>query len=96
MKKAKFYTLTQKNRKKIARKHEGYTDGTFNYYRGEYGTWFAIEPNTGMSVCSDVLLKIVSARAHNMLETIEGIKDKEYYKNCVKLFQKLTESEDRQ
>ena len=51
MKKHTFYSLLMNGYKKeYAQKWNGYTDGTFNYYKNEFGYWYAIEPTTGMSV----------------------------------------------
>lgn len=83
----------EKNGKKGVYKHDGYTDGTFNYYRSQFDRWYAIEPNSGMSACDDVSLKIVSARAVNMLEAIERVKTTDKYKKDVKKFQALVERE---
>ena len=38
------------NHEPVAKLWEGYTDTYFNYYKNEYGQWFAIEPSTGLSV----------------------------------------------
>ena len=51
MKKCKFYSLVMgKQHKPIAKQWDGYTDIYFNYYKNEFGQWFAIEPSTGLSV----------------------------------------------
>ena len=49
MKKLEFYSMMYKNGKKQAVKHEGYTDGTYNYYKN-FSTWHAIAPAVGLSI----------------------------------------------
>lgn len=53
MYKSTFYTMTTKGIKK----QNGYSDGKWNYYKGldkndDCEKWFAIDPLTGLSVCS--------------------------------------------
>ena len=69
MKKCTFYSLMRKDNRTQAVKHEGYTDGVYNYYNN--GTaknpwWFAIEPATGLSVVSDYTRKAAAEQAHKL------------------------------
>ena len=50
MKKTTFYTRMHFNHKVQAVQVDGYTDGTFNYYRNKFGQWHAIIPGIGLSV----------------------------------------------
>ena len=70
MKKADFYTMVRENGKNIAKQQNGYTDGNFNYYKNQYGTWHAIHPENGLSVCTDTTRKAAAARAGTMGDLI--------------------------
>ena len=48
MKKIDFYSLIMKNGKPQRVLHNGYTDGTYYYYKNN-STWYAIVPNIGLS-----------------------------------------------
>lgn len=64
MKKCTFYSLIFE-RKPVAKLHEGYTDGIFNYYRTKpnAGVWWAIEPSTGLGVATGTSRKQAATRA---------------------------------
>ena len=71
MKKATFYSMVRENGENIAKRQEGYTDGTFNYYK--FGsTWFVIHPINGLSICTYSTRKAAAEKAHApaMLERI--------------------------
>ena len=63
MKKHKFYSMVRENGAIIAKLHEGYTDGTYNYYRKDKD-WFAIHPLNGLSICTSSTRKAVAEIAH--------------------------------
>lgn len=63
MKKHKFYSMVRENEAIIAKLHEGYTDGTYNYYR-KNKTWFAIHPLNGLSICTGSTRKEAALFAH--------------------------------
>ena len=71
MKKTNFYSMVRENGAAVARLHEGYTDGTFNYYKKD-SAWFAIHPANGLSICQEYTRKAAAERAHepHMLERI--------------------------
>lgn len=71
MRKHKFYSMVRENGAVIAKLHEGYTDGTYNYYRKER-TWFAIHPTNGLSICTGSTRKEAALFAHTprMVERI--------------------------
>ena len=48
--KSKFRSLHWIDEKCKAIIHEGWTDGEFDYYKGQYNNWIAIDPMTGVSV----------------------------------------------
>ena len=49
MRKLKFYSMVREGNDYIAKLQDGYTDGTFNYYKK--GTaWYAIHPDNGLSI----------------------------------------------
>ena len=53
MKRISFYSLHRPDGLPLqAVMHDGYTDGKFNYYRNAAGVWFAISPETGLSLTS--------------------------------------------
>lgn len=63
MKKQKFYSMVREGGAVIAKLHEGYTDGTYNYYR-KGSTWFAIHPVNGLSICEGRTRKEAAEFAH--------------------------------
>ena len=51
MNKTEFYTLVNvpaKSNKPIAKNVNGWTDGTYNYYK--HDIWYCIEPNVGLAI----------------------------------------------
>ncbi len=61
MKKATFYSRMSSGIKE----HNGYTDGSFLYYRAENGgLWHAIHPDNGLSVAQGHTLKETAAAAN--------------------------------
>lgn len=71
MKKTNFYSMVRENGAAVARLHEGYTDGTYNYYKKD-SAWFAIHPANGLSICTTNTRKAAAEAAHEprMLERI--------------------------
>lgn len=63
MKKQKFYSMVREDGAIIAKLHEGYTDGTYNYYR-KGSIWFAIYPANGLSICTGNTRKAAAETAH--------------------------------
>ena len=70
MKKTVFYSMVRENGANIAKRQDGYTDGKFFYYKNKYGTWHAIHPENGLSVCTDTTRKAAAARAGTMGDLI--------------------------
>ncbi len=64
MKKTVFYSMIRKDGQNVAKRQNGYTDGTYNYYKGEFGTWYAIQPETGLSIYSSSTRKTAAEGAH--------------------------------
>ena len=56
--------------KSQAVKHNGYTDGVYDYY-ADGATWYAIEPLTGLSVAAAPTRKEVAERAHGLTEKVQ-------------------------
>lgn len=53
MKKHSFYSIIMKNHKPYRVLHNGYSDGTYYYYKNNFNSgavWYAIAPNVGLSV----------------------------------------------
>lgn len=73
MKKHSFFSLMYKDGRKQAVKHEGYTDGTYNYYKSDFKSawWHAIEPSTGLSVAADSTRKTAAEQAHKLTEKVK-------------------------
>lgn len=71
MKKSTFYSMVRENGAAIAKRQEGYTDGTYNYYK-RGATWFVIHPANGLSICTDNTRKAAAEKAHApaMLERV--------------------------
>ena len=71
MKKITFYSMVREDGAAIAKLHNGYTDGTYNYYKKD-SFWHAIHPTNGLSICSSRTRKEAADRVHNpvMLQRI--------------------------
>ena len=72
MKKLQFYTRYMIDGSAIALLVRGYTDGTYNYYKNDYGTWCAIHPLSGLAIPNSYgrTRKNAVTMAHNYTETI--------------------------
>ena len=64
MKKHKFYSMVREEGAVIAKLHEGYTDGTYNYYRKDK-TWYVIHPINGLSIFEAYTRKWAAEYAHS-------------------------------
>ena len=92
MKKIEFYTRTHKNGKDIAEKVNGYTDGKFNYYKNEFGNWFAVEPKTGLSTGAQYKTRkqiIDHAYSERVTALIEAFYKKPDIEDGIKYFNSL-------
>lgn len=69
-----FYTFVFENGKRQA-KHivNGYSDGTFYYYKNDFGTWFAIHPLCGLGVATGTTRTAAAQEAHSA-KTTDGLK----------------------
>ena len=63
MNKTTFYSIMQREGGPRAVLHEGYTDGTFYYYRLN-GTWCAIFPKVGLCIANGSTRKECAEEAH--------------------------------
>ena len=72
--KSSFYTFVLEKGKRQA-KHivNGYSDGTFYYYKSSFGTWYAIHPLCGLSVATATTRKDAQQQAHSV-KTADGLK----------------------
>ena len=73
MKKLQFYSMVREDNDYIAKLQNGYTDGTYNYYKK--GTaWYAIHPDNGLSIKWASTRKAAAEAAHEprMVERIEA------------------------
>ena len=65
MKRISFYTLHKIDARPVeAFQHDGYTDGTYSYYRNGSRVWFAVDPATGLAVATAETRKACAAAAH--------------------------------
>ena len=71
MKKTAFYSMVREEGENIAKLQQGYTDGTYNYYKKE-SLWYVIHPINGLSICSNHTRKAAAERTHEpkMIERI--------------------------
>ena len=82
MKKHKFYSMVRENGEIIAKLHEGYTDGTYNYYR-KNKTWYVIHPANGLSICERRTRKEAAEHVHSpaMVKRISAALERHYLKS---------------
>ena len=64
MKKHKFYTMVRQDNEYIAMLQDGYTDGTYNYYK-KGAAWYAIHPANGLSINWASTRKAAAEAAHS-------------------------------
>lgn len=77
MKKCTFYSLIYNGKNgAMAKKWDGFTDGTYNYYKNENNKWFAIEPSTGLSVVYARNTRKECEQSANTPEMLQKVKDK--------------------
>ena len=81
MKKHKFYSMVREEGEIIAKLHDGYTDGTYNYYR-KNKTWYVIHPSNGLSICEATTRKAAAENAHApaMVKRIAAALERHYLK----------------
>ena len=66
MKKNDFFSLCVIDGKKQAVLQQGWTDGTYNYYKSQRGgTWYAVHPLYGLSVATGNTRSEAAIRAHD-------------------------------
>lgn len=64
MEKAFFYSMIRKDNKTQAAPHNGYTDGSYYYYKSDRGrTWYAIHPENGLSIATGATRKEAHEKA---------------------------------
>ena len=63
MKKTNFYSMVREEGQTIAKQHQGYTDGTYNYYKTG-SIWHVIYPGNGLSICMGHTRKAAAEKAH--------------------------------
>lgn len=63
MKKLNFYSMVREENQYLAKQHQGYTDGTYHYYKTG-NIWHAIHPVNGLSICNGSTRKRAAERAH--------------------------------
>jgi hypothetical protein len=63
--------MVRQDGENIAKQHQGYTDGTFYYYKKD-AAWHVIHPANGLSICSSYTRKKAAERANEpvMLQRI--------------------------
>ncbi len=64
MKKIEFYSHVFRDNTHVAQLQKGFTDGIYYYYKSVGGEWFAIHPDTGLSIARDWTRKKCAERAH--------------------------------
>ena len=91
MKKTNFYSWTNKG----AVKHDGWQDDNFQYYKGDSGTWWAIDPMCGQAVCNasskkNCINKVYSDDIQNRYH--DFIRSEKYTKMCSDWYKILVEA----
>lgn len=91
MVKHSFYTLIKENKKIQAKLVNGYSDGTFYYYKKDDVTWHAIHPLIGLSIATGSQRKYAQENAHSVYvqENLKKLYDnKAYYQSLGTEFDK--------
>jgi hypothetical protein len=79
--------MVRENNKNVA-KHiiNGYSDGTFYYYKNDYGTWHAIHPLCGLAIAQGSTRKEAEKNAYS--ERVQnGLND--IYKNRMDYYKRI-------
>jgi hypothetical protein len=85
--KSSFYTMVRENNKNVAKLIvNGYSDGTFYYYKNDYGTWWAIHPLCGMAVARGNTRKEAASVAYS--EGVQRALD-DMYKNRMDYYKRI-------
>lgn len=64
MKKCQFYSMMRTDNGPAAVLHDGYTDGTYNYYKLNGAHWCAIHPANGLQLAYAYTRKECAEKAH--------------------------------
>lgn len=97
LRKTQFYTIVRDGGKMIAQKQNGWTDNNFNYYENKSDNqWYAIEPLTGLSICSSYSRKAVvelanSEKIQKKLEDAKNNNSGRYQDAIVQFYNKKVE-----
>lgn len=89
--KSTFYTLIRERGKTRAKLVNGYSDGTYYYYKSDGGLWYAVHPLIGLSVATGSQRKYAKENAYT-IRVQEGLEklysDKERYRAMGAEFEK--------
>jgi hypothetical protein len=91
MTKHSFYTLIRESGKTRAKLVNGYSDGTFYYYKSDGGLWYAVHPLIGLSVATGSQRKYAKENAYTLWvqDALEKLySDKERYRAMGAEFEK--------
>ena len=84
--KSSFYTMVLKNNKKQAILVNGYSDGTYYYYKKDNGFWSVIHPLCGLSIANGKTRKEAEQMAYTK-RVQDGLDN--MYKNNFDYYKKL-------
>lgn len=89
MKRYKFFSMIREGGKVTVKEQNGYTDGEFNYYSPCRGTWFCVDPQSGLAVATGSTKEKAQQAAKNVTDRFEKARSTEWYKKQEKLFAEL-------
>ena len=89
MKKCNFYTRKCINHKQYAVLVSGYTDGIYNYYKTDGGFWWAIQPETGLSISGRATRRDAAEEAHNLVQRTTDYVNSRSGKATIEVFSKM-------
>lgn len=89
MKKIKFFTLMKQKGHYIAEQKDGWTDGTYNYYRpNQNADWYCILPDYGLSVTRGRTPNEARQKADAIQDKIDQALKTDYAKDILNKFEK--------
>lgn len=90
-----FWSLENINGEGRATLRHGFTDGVYNFYEHDNGTWYAIDPENGCGIGSGMFLETAKADAYSSYkqELIQNSKDAGRYQKYAERFRRICEEQ---
>lgn len=90
-----FWSMENRGGKQGVALRHGFTDGVYNYYESDSGTWFCIDPENGYAISSGMFLETAKADAYSVAkqEMIHRERDAGRYEKYAETFRRICEEQ---